>query len=380
MSLRKYASLLDLMKDSPLVAIAPREAGDGRERRSGRAQLWAQLELTLPGGMKDRPALQIIEEAEATGLLRPGGVIVESSSGTMAEGLARAGALKAYRVIIVTDPRIDELTAAKLRALRAELEIVDTYAPVGGWQSSRLRRLQEILASVPGACWTRQYDNPGNAAAYHRLGSEIALALGSGLAALVGRVGSGGSLCGMADGIRQRLFGVRVVAVDAVGSVLFNQPDRRRLQSGHGNSIVPGNLDHRVIDEVHWLSDGEAFHGCRELARQAGIFAGGSSGAAYVVASWMTRRFAPDRHVVVILPDRGDRYCHTVYSDGYLAEHGIAEERAGSEPHRIRYGEETALRWSWAELPAGGAVPYTTPGARLTADLTRELESEAHRE
>src|SRR6202012_2168408 len=102
---------------------------------------------------------------EAAGLLKPGGVIVESSSGTMAEGLARAGALKGYRVIIVTDPRIDALTSAKLRSLGAELEIVDSYEAVGGWQSSRLRRLQEILAAVPGGFWTRQYDNPGNQSA-----------------------------------------------------------------------------------------------------------------------------------------------------------------------------------------------------------------------
>ncbi|HYG64200.1 MAG TPA: pyridoxal-phosphate dependent enzyme, partial [Thermoanaerobaculia bacterium] len=137
--MRTYASLLDLMKDSPLVAIPVR---DGTRDR---ARLWAQLELALPGAMKDRPALQIIEEAEAAGILKPGSVIVESSSGTMAEGLARAGVLKGYRVIIVTDPRIDAMTSAKLRSLGAELEVVDTYAPQGGWQLSRLRRLREVL-------------------------------------------------------------------------------------------------------------------------------------------------------------------------------------------------------------------------------------------
>jgi cysteine synthase A len=91
----------------------------------------------------------------------------------MAEGLARVGLLKGYRVIIVTDPRLDEMTAAKLRALGAELEIVDVYDPQGGWQSSRLRRLRQVLDSVPGAFWSCQYDNPGNAAAYRRLGGEL---------------------------------------------------------------------------------------------------------------------------------------------------------------------------------------------------------------
>jgi S-sulfo-L-cysteine synthase (3-phospho-L-serine-dependent) len=371
--MRKYTSLLDLMKDSPLVAIPPRRTAPEH------AQLWAQLELALPGGMKDRPALEIIEQAEAAGLLKPGDTIVESSSGTMAEGLARAGARKGYRVMIVTDPRIDVLTAAKLRALGAELDVVDTYDEVGGWQSSRLRRLHEILASVPGAFWSCQYDNPGNAAAYRQLGRDVADALGPRLAALVATVGSGGSLCGMAEGLRERLPGLRVVAVDAVGSVLFNQPDRQRLQSGHGNSIIPGNLDHRSIDEVHWLSDGEAFYGCRELARRTGIFAGGSSGAAYVVASWVATRFSADQHVVVIFPDRGDRYCHTIYSDEYLAHHGIAGETAAEQPLSIAYGVEVAERWSWAELPADGAIPYATPGAQRTAELARELATEARR-
>jgi cysteine synthase A len=365
--LRRYESLLDLMKDAPLVAISPRGG------TAGHARLWAQLELALPGGMKDRPALEIVEEAEAGGQLRPGGVIVESSSGTMAEGLARAGALKGYRVIIVTDPRIDALTTAKLQALGAELVVVDTYDEVGGWQSSRLRRLHEILAATPGAFWSCQYDNPGNAAAYRQIGRGLPAALGPGLAALVATVGSGGSLCGVARALKEELPAVRIVAVDAVGSVLFHQPDAKRLQSGHGNSVVPGNLDHRVIDEVHWLADGEAFDGCRELARRTGIFAGGSSGAAYVAASWVAQKLPADRHVVVLLPDRGDRYCHTVYSDEYLERHGIAGQRAAGEPRRIRYGEEVAARWSWAELPRDGAVPYSTPGAMTTAELSHEL-------
>jgi cysteine synthase len=365
--MRKYTSLLDLMKDSPLVAI-PARGGAGEH-----AQLWAQLELGLPGAMKDRPALQIIEEAEAAGVLQPGGVIVESSSGTMAEGLARAGVLKGYRVIIVTDPRIDAMTSAKLRALGAELEIVDTYAPQGGWQLSRLRRLREVLDTVPGAFWSRQYDNPGNARAYSRVAVELMDALGPRIGALVGSVGSGGSLCGMGRALKELLPGARVVAVDAVGSVLFHQPDRKRLQSGHGNSIVPGNLDHRVIDEVHWLADGEAFNACRELAARTGIFAGGSSGAVYIAASWVASQLPADHHVVAILPDRGDRYYQTVYSEEYFEEHGLRGQEAGAAPVRIRYGGEVAERWSYAEVPHDGSVSYATPDAKSTSELSREL-------
>ena len=124
--------------------------------------------------MKDRVALQMIEDAEATGALRPGGVIVESSSGTMGEGLARVGALKGYRVIIVSDPRLDDIAKAKMRALGAEIEIVDRYDPVDGWQGPRLRLLREVIARTPGAFWTGQYDNPSNPGAY----AEVARAAG----------------------------------------------------------------------------------------------------------------------------------------------------------------------------------------------------------
>src|SRR5258708_8085321 len=134
--MRKYDSILDLIRSSTLMRLRPRAlAAEG-------ASLWGQLELQLPGGMKDRVGLQIIEDAERSGLLRPGDVIVESSSGSMAEGLARVGAAKGYRVIIVTDPRMDEMTRAKLVALGAELSIVDRQHPGTRWQGPSLERLR----------------------------------------------------------------------------------------------------------------------------------------------------------------------------------------------------------------------------------------------
>ncbi|MEA2562137.1 MAG: hypothetical protein QOH06_3641 [Acidobacteriota bacterium] len=366
--MRKVASVLELMKDSPLVALR------GRAVSAPRVPLWGKLELALPGAMKDRVALEVIERAEASGELRPGGTIVESSSGTMAEGLARVGALKGYRVIIITDPRIDGLTQAKLKALGVTLEIVETYHASGGWQRSRLERLREVLAANPGAVWSRQYDSPGNAGAYEAsLARELLEDLGERLGALIGTVGSGGSLCGTARALRERIPDLRVVAVDAVGSVLFHQPDRRRLQSGHGNSVIPGNIDYQVIDEVHWIADGEAFHACRELAQREGIFAGGSSGAAYVAASWVAEQLTDDRHAVAILPDRGDRYFETIYSDRWFAENGLVDRPAAASPLTLLYSHDVADRWSRAELPHDGSVPYHASEIQTTAELAREL-------
>lgn len=361
-----HQSLLDVIRDATLVRIPPRAIA-----RPG-AELWAQLDLALPGAMKDRVALQMIEDAEAAGTLAPGGVLVESSSGTMAEGLARVGALKGYRVIIVSDPRLDEITKAKLRALGAEVEIVDRYEEQGGWQSARLRRLREVIDATPGAVWTRQYDSPSNPRAYAKVARQIAEALPN-LRALVATVGSGGSLCGLGGTLRDLLPDVRLVAVDAVGSVLFHQPDRRRVQSGNGNSIIPTNVQYQLIDEVHWVADGEAFAGCRELARRAGLFAGGSSGAAYIVASWLAERFPLDGQVLVMLPDRGDRYAGTVYSDQFLDERGLSGQDAAAEPQAIRYGVDVAERWSWAELPRDGRVPYHAPAAATSLDIAEAV-------
>ena len=164
-----------------------------------------------------------------------------------------------------------------------------------------------------------------------------------------------------------------MVAVDAVGSALFHQPDRRRLQSGHGNSIIPGNIDYTVIDEVHWVADSEAFDGCRELARREGIFAGGSSGAAYVAASWIAGELDGGRDAVVIFPDRGDRYFESVFSDPYFAEHGLGGRPAAAAPETLRFGRDVAERWSRAELPRDGSVPYFAPAVQTSSDLASEL-------
>ncbi len=165
--MKRFDSILDLMKETTVVRIRPRAVS-----RAG-AALWAQLELQLPGAMKDRVGLQVIEDAERSGVLRPRDIIVESSSGSMAEALARVGAAKGYRVIIVTDPRLDDITKAKILALGADLEIVDTYDQGTGWQGARLRRVREIMAKHPRAFWACQYDSPSNPAAYEEVGDAL---------------------------------------------------------------------------------------------------------------------------------------------------------------------------------------------------------------
>jgi len=343
-------SIVDCIGRTPLVRL--RLGPDERRREVSAGVVWAKLELLNPYGMKDRAAKNIILEAKRTGVLADGAPIVESSSGTMALGVAVVGAYLGHEVHIVTDPRIDPMTLAKLEALGCRIHVVDRMGS-HGWQSARLERLSELMAGLPGSFWPRQYDNPDNPRAYAELARELLEDLGR-VDVLVGSVGSGGSLCGSARELRREGPGPRVVAVDAVGSVLFGQPDHpARLQGGLGNSLLPGNVDHSLIDEVHWLSDEEAFNATLELARDEKIVAGNSSGSVYAVARWLAGRVSSGTNIVAILPDRGDRYFRTLYSPDYWVERGLRRRPLPEGPRRVSLGA-VVDSWSWAVLDVDG--------------------------
>ncbi|MFF2081819.1 pyridoxal-phosphate dependent enzyme [Kitasatospora sp. NPDC058162] len=309
-------------------------------------EVYAKLELQNLFGMKDRVARNIILEARRTGALTGGAPIVESSSGTMALGVALVGASLGHPVHIVTDPRIDSITLGKLQALGCQVHIVEAMSDQG-WQGARLQRLEELMVNLPGAFWPQQYSNPDNPAAYRALASELLADVGH-IDILVGSVGSGGSLCGSTRALRERLPHLFTVGVDCVGSALFAQPDEpRRLQSGLGNSLVPRNLDHGVIDEVHWLNDHEAFAATRALAAEQQIFGGNTSGSVYRVLTDLARRAEPGTRIVGLFPDRGDRYTDTVYSDEHWQEHSVRELPLATTPESVDYG--TVVRtWSRA--------------------------------
>ncbi|WP_309893124.1 cysteine synthase family protein [Archangium sp.] len=335
-------NIIDAIGKTPLVRL---RLGEG-----ARAPVFAKMELLNPMGMKDRVAKQVILEAKRTGLLKDGAPIIESSSGTMALGLALVGTYLGHEVHIVTDARTDPMTLAKLRALGCTLEVVTQMTHLG-WQSARLDRLAELLAANPDAFCPRQYENPDNPLAYEALAEELMEDLGN-VDILVGSVGSGGSLCGSARALKRMNKNVRVVAVDAVGSVIFDQPDvPNRLQGGHGNSVVPRNVDLRVIDEIHWLSDDECFAATLELAKHEKIFAGNSSGAVYGVARWLSSRVAPETKIVAILPDRGDRYFHSVYNEEFRRQKGVNSGELKTEPKLVPYGTPVKI-WSYALSPA----------------------------
>ncbi|WP_033341470.1 pyridoxal-phosphate dependent enzyme [Catenuloplanes japonicus] len=330
-----HANVVDMIGHTPLLRLRTDDAPG--------TETYAKLELQNPFAMKDRVARQMVLEARRIGTLAPGAPIIESSSGTMALGLALVGAALGHPVHIVTDPRIDPITLEKLRALDCTVHVVEKMS-AQGWQSARLEMLADLRRDLPHAFWPQQYRNPDNPRAYETLAAELLDDLGE-FDVLVGSTGSGGSLCGTARALRRRLPQLRVVGVDCVGSVLFDQPDEPgRLQSGLGNSLHPYNLDRRLLDEIHWLNDREAFDSTRDLAREQQIFAGNTSGSVYRVLRRLARTSPEGSRIVGILPDRGDRYTGTVYDDRWAADR-LAALPARQVPHTLGAGE-VAIAWS----------------------------------
>lgn len=366
----RFDGILDAIGHTPLVRL--------RIGTAPEVEVYAKLELSNLFGMKDRVARHTVLEARRVGVLADGAPIVESSSGTMALGVAMVGAALGHPVHVVTDPRIDPVSLAKLRALGAVVHVVDAMSGQG-WQGARLARLAELRESLPGAFWPAQYANPDNPGAYRAMASELLADLGS-LDVLVGSVGTGGSLCGSARALRERLPGLRVVGVDSVGSVLFGQPDRPgRLQGGLGNSLLPKNLDRRLVDEVHWLNDHEAFTATVELARDHQIFGGNTSGSVYRVLRHVAEHAVPGSRIVGILPDRGDRYAETVYSRPYWDAHGVPAQPLSPAPAAVAHG--TVVE-SWSSVPWPGSpesrhllfVEANTSGTGMLAlEVTRRL-------
>jgi len=286
-------------------------------------EVYAKLELCNPGGsVKDRPARYILEQAIAEGALRPGMHVVESSSGNLAIALAMLCNRHDLRFTAVVDPKISPANLQLIRCHGGGVDTVDEKDSNGGYLETRIARVRQLLAADPQAVWINQYANPRNwLAHFHGEGEELVQALSASPPdVLVLGVSTSGTLHGIARRLRQTWPTLRVVAVDAAGSVLFGTPAHARELPGIGASRVPELLCREEVDEVIHIDDYEAASACRELVRREGIFAGGSSGAVIAAIQRLAGRpgTAPAR-VVTLLPDRGDRYFDTVYDDAWLA-------------------------------------------------------------
>ena len=300
--MRIAADLTELIGNTPLLAL---------ERFAPGERVLGKLESFNPlSSAKDRAALYMIRDAEAKGLLKQGGVIVEPTSGNTGVGLAYIAAIRGYRVILTMPETMSAERRALLSALGSELVLT----PAGEGMAGAIARAQELLRQLPGAWMPDQFNNAANAQAhYETTGPEIWRATDGTVDVLVAGVGSGGTITGAGRYLKEQNPAVRVVAVEPAESPVLSggKPGPHTIQ-GIGAGFVPGTLDMSVVDQVVTVTGEEAASSARCLARTEGVLAGASSGAAAAAALALARRSdLRGKTIVAILPDTGERYLST---------------------------------------------------------------------
>jgi len=293
--------------------------------------------------MKLLPAKQILDDAEKKGLLKPGGNVIESSSGTFALGLALICIERCYHLTIVGDAAIQPALRYRLEDLGVHVDMVDQPAKIGGIQKARLDRLNSYLEK-DNYYWPRQYENPMNATAYHVLASYIIKVLGH-VDFVVGSVGSGGSTTGTARYLRLLNPDLKLVGVDSINSRNFGRPDGPRLLRGLGSSILPKNVEHTSYDETHWITCAEGFRATRKLHQEHQLYMGPTSGTVYIVGKWLARQH-PDAVILGIFPDLGHRYDETIYSDQWLKENDVYQNDLPTEPSTAQHPTDAMESWT----------------------------------
>jgi 2,3-diaminopropionate biosynthesis protein SbnA len=320
---------------TPLVPLR-RVSGGGRLR------VFAKLEAMNPGGSsKDRPALQIIRRGIERGAIRRGTVVVESSSGNMGIGLAQVCRYLGLRFVCVVDPRTTAQHLAIVRAYGGEVEVVAAPDPeTGEYLPARIRRVHELLASFESAFWPDQFGNEVNAEA-HREGTirKIVEALSGRVDYVFCATSTCGTLRGCAEHLRRLGLGTQVVAVDALGSVIFGGPPAERMIPGLGSGMAARLLRPGMYDRQVHVTSLDCVAGCRRLVAREALLMGGSAGGVFTAYERMQEELPDGSTCVLIFCDRGERYLDTVFCDEWV------ESRFGDVSHLWRDDPDPACAW-----------------------------------
>jgi cystathionine beta-synthase len=319
-------SILDLVGNTPLVRLSKVTEGL-------RPLILAKLEQLNPGGsVKDRIGLSMLEDAERRGLLRPGGTIVEPTSGNTGHGLAMAAAIKGYKMIFVMPDKMSAEKISLLRAYGAEVVICPTNVERESPQSY-YSVAERLTREVPGAFQPNQYFNPRNPEAhYHTTGPEIWRQTDGRITTFVAGVGTGGTISGVGKYLKEQNPAVRVIGADPEGSIYSGAIAPYKVE-GVGEDFWPGTFDRDVVDEFIQVTDRESFVAARKLARQEGILVGGSAGLALHAAIQVAVDSKPDDVIVVLLPDTGRNYLSKFFSDEWMRQNGYLQRLV---PARVR--------------------------------------------
>ena len=326
--LNVYDNVVDAIGHTPLVRlnVLGRDTG---------ATIYAKLEYLNPGNsIKDRIAVQMLEDAVAAGAIKPGGTIVECTSGNTGLGLAMVGTARGYRTILVMP---DKVSSEKIKALRAfGARVITTPTAVPPEDPRSYYSVAQRIADERQNCFfANQYHNPSNPKTHElTTAPEIWEQLGERLDAVVVGTGTGGTLTGLGRYLKKKKASIRMVMVDPVGSILHNyfktgevgKVFKTYMVEGFGEDFVPSTLDIEMVDDSYQVSDKECFLTARELTRKEGLFTGGSGGGAVCGAIKFAREHPECKTIVVILPDSGSRYLSKVYDEDWMRENSFFDE------------------------------------------------------
>ncbi|HUF38348.1 MAG TPA: pyridoxal-phosphate dependent enzyme [Anaerolineales bacterium] len=329
-SLKVYDDIVQTIGRTPLVRI-------GKLGRELECLLYAKVESFNPGGsVKDRIGLNIIDEAENSGQLRPGGTVVEATSGNTGVGLAIICALRGYKSVFVMPDKMSQEKILLLRAYGGKVVITPTAVEPDD-PRSYYEVARRLARETPNAILANQYHNPENPRSHYlTTGPEIWEQTEGRVTDVVIAMGTGGTITGVAQFLKEKNPAIRIVGVDPVGSILLDAwqnggeiPEGAVAESykveGFGEDFIPSTLDLTCVDEVLQVTDKDCFLWSRRLVREEGIFTGGSGGAAVAAAVRYCRGLPADRVVVVLLPDTGSRYLTKHFDDKWMRENGFLE-------------------------------------------------------
>ncbi|KAF4409554.1 MULTISPECIES: cystathionine beta-synthase [Streptomyces] len=381
--------ICDLIGDTPLVRIGDLAAGL-------EPLVLAKVEYLNPGGSsKDRIAQSMIDAAEKSGQLRPGGTIVEPTSGNTGVGLALVARRRGYRCVSVCPDKVSESKRDTLKAYGAEVVVCPTSVPPDH-PDSYYSVSDRLARDIPGAWKPDQYSNPENPASHYRTtGPEIWQQTRERVTHFVAGIGTGGTISGVGRYLKEVSGGrVRIVGADPEGSVYSGGTGRPYLVEGVGEDMWPQTFDKDVCDEVVRVTDAESFAVTRRLAREEGLLVGGSCGLAVAAALKVARGCGPDDVIVVLLPDGGRGYLAKIFNDTWMAAHGflppggemtgvgdLLRAKAAPSPHIVHVHPDQTMAQAAAvlrehgvsQMPVVNAEPPVTAGEVVGSVNERDL-------